>query len=273
MRSTGLLSCVPFSVHGPSIVALALACCGVVASSRALADPPFEAETAVAAGWRDSIERDIAHSEYRVTWQDETALDGLAGAHQAPNRAQNLRTYFTPDGIRVLPRMAHRTVAPAWEWGLALASWGRAAGGRQVQAAALRPHMRVDGNRVEYRRGDLVEWYVNDTRGLEQGFTLSRRPDAIASDGAAGESGPMRLQLVPLFFGMPLHRAGGCCSLGPRRVMREAPREAAREAIRRQFESVRLLPNGQLEVVGAEDALTKGLRRTLRPKGGSGGRI
>jgi len=55
--------------------------------------------------------------------------------------------------------------------------------------------------------------------------------------------------------------------------MREAPREAAREAIRRQFESVRLLPDGRLEVVGAEDALTRGLRRTLRPNVGSGGGI
>ena len=34
----------------------------------------------------------------------------------------------------------------------------------------------VSGNRVEYQRGDLSEWYVNDSRGLEQGFTLARRP-------------------------------------------------------------------------------------------------
>ena len=31
-------------------------------------------------------------------------------------------------------------------------------------------------NRLEYRRGDLVEWYINDGRGLEQGFTLSEQP-------------------------------------------------------------------------------------------------
>jgi len=34
------------------------------------------------------------------------------------------------------------------------------------------------GNRVEYRRGDLTEWYVNRAQGLEQGFTLARRPGA-----------------------------------------------------------------------------------------------
>ena len=37
----------------------------------------------------------------------------------------------------------------------------------------------VDGNRVEYHRGGMTEWYVNDGRGLEQGFTISSRPAAI----------------------------------------------------------------------------------------------
>ena len=32
------------------------------------------------------------------------------------------------------------------------------------------------GNRVEYQRGDLTEWYVNGSQGVEQGFTLARRP-------------------------------------------------------------------------------------------------
>lgn len=38
------------------------------------------------------------------------------------------------------------------------------------------------GNRVEYRRGDLTEWYVNGSQGLEQGFTLAARP-GTARDG------------------------------------------------------------------------------------------
>jgi uncharacterized repeat protein (TIGR01451 family) len=32
------------------------------------------------------------------------------------------------------------------------------------------------GSRVEYERGDLTEWYVNGSQGLEQGFTLAQRP-------------------------------------------------------------------------------------------------
>jgi hypothetical protein len=34
----------------------------------------------------------------------------------------------------------------------------------------------ANGNRVEYQRGGLVEWYVNGPDGLEQGFTLGQSP-------------------------------------------------------------------------------------------------
>jgi hypothetical protein len=39
----------------------------------------------------------------------------------------------------------------------------------------------VEGNRVSYRRGGLTEWYLNGPLGLEQGFTLERRPAGVGS--------------------------------------------------------------------------------------------
>lgn len=35
----------------------------------------------------------------------------------------------------------------------------------------------VTGNRIEYSRDEVVEWYVNSPMGLEQGFTLKSRPN------------------------------------------------------------------------------------------------
>jgi hypothetical protein len=35
----------------------------------------------------------------------------------------------------------------------------------------------ADGNKVSYRRGALREWYTNGPFGIEQSFTLARRPD------------------------------------------------------------------------------------------------
>jgi hypothetical protein len=107
-----------------------------------------------------------------VTWQEHTYLPDLAAAYQAPNRAQNLRTYFTPDGIRAIPR----TGSTAWEWGLTLTGYGYEGAIQPVAPATLS----ADGDRVEYHRGSLTEWYVNDERGLEQGFTLYAPPSVRA---------------------------------------------------------------------------------------------
>ena len=123
--------------------------------------------------WWATVQEDSARSEYEISWQEQTALAELEASYQAPNRAQNLRTYFTPEGIRVIPRIFEGE-APPWEWGLALAGYGA---GQAVERAALTSN----GNRIEYRRSAVTEWYVNDERGLEQGFTLAAPADS-ASD-------------------------------------------------------------------------------------------
>src|SRR5690606_31956784 len=61
----------------------------------------------------------------------------------------------------------------AGELRLAFAGVGRA--GALQSHAAVSPH--VDGARVLYRHGPHVtEWFINSPLGLEQGFTLTRRP-------------------------------------------------------------------------------------------------
>ena len=44
----------------------------------------------------------------------------------------------------------------------------------------MAPTLHADGTRLEYRRGDLTKWYVNGRQGLEQGFTLQRKPTGAA---------------------------------------------------------------------------------------------
>ncbi|MBI2351396.1 MAG: FG-GAP repeat protein, partial [Deltaproteobacteria bacterium] len=135
-----------------------------------------------AAEWkkmRAAIERD----QHRVRPQGQ--------AYSAFNRAQKLQVTFTEEGFEVRPRKAegHRfdKLTTGWRWGLRLRGYGY---GDQLEAVSEAELVVID-NRIEYRRGDLVEWYVNDHRGLEQGFTLSQRP--------AGQSGdaPLQLHLRP----------------------------------------------------------------------------
>ncbi len=130
------------------------------------ADATATAARSLPSDWWSTIQTNLRLEEYAVSWQTMTPLADVPAAFQAPNRAHNLRTYFTPAGPRVIPR--DTAAAPAWEWGLELVGYGTA----PVPAADLV----AEGRRVEYRRGGLTEWYLNDERGLEQGFTLSQPP-------------------------------------------------------------------------------------------------
>lgn len=115
------------------------------------------------------IERSAERREYHAS-RNPVGL-------QAPNRAQNLRTYFEPTGIRV-----HDRTAPSELLSLSLAGMGRG-----DALAALPPgEVSSAGSRVEIRRDGILEWYENSAAGLEQGFTLAARP--------AGE-GPLRVEL------------------------------------------------------------------------------
>ena len=75
---------------------------------------------------------------------------------RAPNPAQGMQTSFSPAGVEVRPSEG------AWALGMSLAAWGRP-GAMDAPAA---PEVVVEGQRVEYRRGGLNEWYHNDPRGL-----------------------------------------------------------------------------------------------------------
>jgi hypothetical protein len=140
------------------------------------------------AGWWATVEENIRRAEYHVTWQEHTYLaDVTTGAYQAPNRAQNLRTYFSAEGLVVIPRVwPEAGETPPWRWELTLTAWGRASTLKAVPAADLQ----AQDNRIEYQHGGLAEWYVNDENGLEQGFSLAAPPAGTPT----GE--PLQLDLL-----------------------------------------------------------------------------
>ena len=96
--------------------------------------------------------------------------DDPAGLFAANNQRHKMRTLFQPEGVRVVPAGAKDA---AWEWGMTLRSYGYE-GSMRVPQVARRV---AEGNRIEYRRGEIVEWYINDSGGLEQGFTLTEQPE------------------------------------------------------------------------------------------------
>ena len=131
----------------------------------ALSGAGLSAEKLEQSSWFAEVRDRIQQEEYHVTYQTEAATPG----YQAPNRAQGLRICFRPERIVVLPRGEE---APSWQLGLTLQGYGRE--GRRETLRA--PMLRVQGPKIAYDRGPLEEWYVNRPEGLEQGFTIARRP-------------------------------------------------------------------------------------------------
>ncbi|MEA1053375.1 FG-GAP repeat protein, partial [Lamprobacter modestohalophilus] len=90
--------------------------------------------------------------------------DGFVGT----NHGNGQRIRFTDVGLQVRSTDPHED----WHWGLTLSGYGT-----PDQIAPVAPATQhLDGNRLEYRRGPITEWYLNKPIGLEQGFTLTQPP-------------------------------------------------------------------------------------------------
>ena len=96
------------------------------------------------------------------------AVFPVEGGHRARNFAQQWVSEFDGRGFLVTPDSG------GWKWGLRLESYGWAG---RAQAVTERPRVTAETERVNYDWDEtLREWYVNDGRGLEHGFTLWQPP-------------------------------------------------------------------------------------------------
>jgi len=105
--------------------------------------------------------------------------DGVAG-FSVTNPAQGFEAELTASGFMVSAGQAR--------WGLSLEGWGCPEGVQRVAPAVPA----ASANRVELRRGALVEWYENGPLGLQHGYTVEAPPAGCG----AGE--PIRLVLAPV---------------------------------------------------------------------------
>jgi hypothetical protein len=123
----------------------------------------------VSKSWFSQAQENIRRSEYDVR-RAKCPLPGVGEAYQCPNRACNLRTYFLPDGVRMVRRTES---TPTWQVGMRIAECGLQNREKTTTVSLGEPELVIAGNRVEYRYLGITEWYVNDERGLEQGFTIA----------------------------------------------------------------------------------------------------
>ncbi|MEO7323291.1 MAG: FG-GAP repeat protein, partial [Dokdonella sp.] len=90
------------------------------------------------------------------------------GSYRARNPGQQWLSAFNEGGVTITPDHGR------WKFGLRLARWGDAG---QEQQTALLDGIDAHGQRTVYRYSDgLEEWFVNDQRGLQHGFTVHQAP-------------------------------------------------------------------------------------------------
>jgi len=145
-------------------LAPALSVLGLVFLSFPLASQGLEGPAKVPEGLSTSDWSGI-RAAYEAGRHQVRAVDG---GFQAWNPAQRWHTRFDGRGFTVTPD------AGGWSWGLELQSYGFAGLEYKVSHPA---EVHAEGGRVAYAwDATLTEWYLNDTRGLEHGYTLRERP-------------------------------------------------------------------------------------------------
>lgn len=96
------------------------------------------------------------------------AIHAVGDGWQARNPGQQWTTRFDRRGFLATPR------GGGWTWGLELQSYGFGNQQNPIQGLASAS---VDGQRLTYRWDENIEeWFINDQRGLEHGFIVSKRP-------------------------------------------------------------------------------------------------
>jgi hypothetical protein len=116
------------------------------------------------------------------------AFQPIEAAWQARNPGQHWTTTFDRRGFMATPR------AVGWTWGLDLQDYGIQ---DHQQAIVGTPAVPAEGPRLTYQWDTAVqEWFVNDQRGLERGFTVSTRPAADTAARTAPGTPPPALSFL-----------------------------------------------------------------------------
>ncbi len=154
-------------VSGASSIGMALATPVAVTSPSVISAATLEGEVALPEALSSSEWKSI-RAAYEASRHAVQPSAGQPGSYRARNPGQQWLSSFNQYGVAISPDHGR------WQFGLRLARWGHA--GHEQKASSL-VGIEAQGQRTVYRYSDgLEEWYVNDQRGLEHGFTVNLPP-------------------------------------------------------------------------------------------------
>ena len=139
----------------------------------------------------DQVPQGLAKSDWtsiRAAYEaGRHAFQPTATGWQARNPGQQWTTQFDRRGFLASPRDG------GWTWGLELLSYGFTGVERVIHGV---PAVQADGQRLTYQwDANVEEWFVNDPRGLEHGFTVKERP-AVSDQPPASNTQPSTLNFL-----------------------------------------------------------------------------
>lgn len=131
------------------------------------------------AEWQQLADAMDAES-YRLSSPGPTGMDRVTHGALADNRRHGLRAALGSDGVQVVPLAGEA----AWDLVLRPVGWGVPG-----ELTPLEPgEPTVTADELSIARGPVEEWWVNEPRGLEQGFTVAHPP--------AGDDGRLAVELA-----------------------------------------------------------------------------
>ncbi|MBK8035851.1 MAG: FG-GAP repeat protein [Verrucomicrobiaceae bacterium] len=140
----------------------------------------------------DETPRGLAKSDWssiRAAYETgRHAFQPVEGGWQARNPGQQWTTKFDRRGFIAQPREG------GWQWGLELQSYGF---GESQQSISGTPTVKAEGQHLSYQwDANVQEWFVNDQRGLEHGFTVAQRPAQASASPPVSSSPSLSFTLV-----------------------------------------------------------------------------
>ena len=113
--------------------------------------------------YRATISSLVQEAQYHLTRHDPS--EGFVGS----NSRCGFGIIFNESGVSVSPNTEN-----SWSWDIGLSGFGYSG---QVSSITTKPQLSVEKNHINYEYSpQLTGWYINDEKGLEQGFTIEAPP-------------------------------------------------------------------------------------------------
>jgi hypothetical protein len=194
----------------------------------------------VSASWWQTVQKNLRESEYHISKRHDSA-------YTSPNRAQNLRFVYEPNGFSATRR---DSLAHLWHARLTFAGLSKSGTNPDSQHAHAFT-LTAEANTLVAQSDAIVIKYCNDEKGMRQDFIVKRKPDG---------NGDLRLWLYA-------EMQGGTVSTTAEQIsfLTESGAEAMRYSDLKVWDANQKRLKARFEKVGNQVAIVVSDRKAMYP--------